>query len=206
MRIRLRLSSNNRKTVEVESEEEKVPYGGIITGEDADTTKTTILEKDKELFEKSRLVAETKLGGPPPILAAPITLTPTPSFASVPNGGTPGSKIPYTPVPYRPLRNTVLQQSLSFSTPGAEIRTATPGLGSKTLATSGASQKIKTIRFGVYDIDTWYSAPYPEEYQCVPDGRLWLCEFCLKYMKSGFVAGRHRVSLLIFDDGGVLMR
>jgi hypothetical protein len=45
----------------------------------------------------------------------------------------------------------------------------------------------------VYDIDTWYSAPYPEEYQHVPDGRLWLCEFCLKYMKSGFVAGRHRV-------------
>lgn len=27
----------------------------------------------------------------------------------------------------------------------------------------------------------------------MPDGRLWLCEFCLKYMKSEFGAGRHRV-------------
>lgn len=59
---------------------------------------------------------------------------------------------------------------------------------------SGHPEKINKIRFGVYDIDTWYQAPYPEEYAQVPDGRLWLCEFCLKYMKSGFVAGRHRVS------------
>jgi hypothetical protein len=57
--------------------------------------------------------------------------------------------------------------------------------------------KINQIRFGNMDIDTWYSAPYPEEYQYVPDGRLWLCEFCLRYMHSGFQAGRHRVSLLL---------
>ena len=27
----------------------------------------------------------------------------------------------------------------------------------------------------------------------MPDGRLWICEFCLKYMKSKFGASRHRV-------------
>ncbi|EIW65628.1 hypothetical protein TREMEDRAFT_36119 [Tremella mesenterica DSM 1558] len=56
-----------------------------------------------------------------------------------------------------------------------------------------SSHKIKKIRFGEFDIDTWYSAPYPEEYQNSPEGRLWLCEFCLRYMKSGFVAGRHKM-------------
>lgn len=29
----------------------------------------------------------------------------------------------------------------------------------------------------------------------MPDGRLWICEFCLKYMKSKFGASRHRVRL-----------
>jgi len=138
------------------------------------------------------LVAETRLGGQPPVIAAPVSLSPAPSLSSIPNGASPG--MPSTPAPYRPLRDRILQQSLTLSTPGPDVRTATPGPGPNTLAANGTSQKIKTIRFGVYDIDTWYSAPYPEEYQCVPDGRLWLCEFCLKYMKSGFVAGRHRVS------------
>lgn len=71
------------------------------------------------------------------------------------------------------------------------VSTNSLGGGSVTVAS-----KIRRIRFGKYDIDTWYSAPYPEEYSRVPDGRLWLCEFCLKYMKSGFVADRHEVSCL----------
>lgn len=54
--------------------------------------------------------------------------------------------------------------------------------------------RIHTIRFGEYDIKTWYDAPFPEEYATIPDGRLWICEFCLKYMKSRFGALRHRVS------------
>lgn len=54
--------------------------------------------------------------------------------------------------------------------------------------------RIRTIRFGEFEIDTWYDAPFPEEYASVPDGMLWICEFCLKYMKSRFSAGRHRVS------------
>ena len=53
--------------------------------------------------------------------------------------------------------------------------------------------RIRSIRFGPYDIKTWYDAPFPEEYASTPDGRLWICEFCLKYMKSPFAATRHQV-------------
>ena len=41
---------------------------------------------------------------------------------------------------------------------------------------------IKTIAFGRYELDTWYHSPYPEEYARL--GRLYMCEFCLKYMKK----------------------
>ncbi|XP_006809785.1 histone acetyltransferase KAT7-like [Neolamprologus brichardi] len=47
---------------------------------------------------------------------------------------------------------------------------------------SEGSNMIKTIVFGRYELDTWYHSPYPEEYARL--GRLYMCEFCLKYMKS----------------------
>jgi hypothetical protein len=73
---------------------------------------------------------------------------------------------------------------------------ATPSASGETNATPGVvtRQKINKVQIGKYDIDTWFPAPYPEEYQHVPDGRLWLCEFCLKFMKTEFVLKRHRVS------------
>ncbi|XP_059138670.1 histone acetyltransferase KAT8-like [Physella acuta] len=40
---------------------------------------------------------------------------------------------------------------------------------------------IDKIQFGKYEIDAWYFSPYPEEYGKQP--KLWICEFCLKYMK-----------------------
>ena len=46
-----------------------------------------------------------------------------------------------------------------------------------------------SIHFGRYDICTWYSAPYPQEYARLT--QLYLCEFCLKYMKSSKVLNRH---------------
>ena len=64
-----------------------------------------------------------------------------------------------------------------------------------------ANRKLKTvmrnedtgerwIELGNVAIQTWYSAPYPEEYaRC---SKLYLCEFCLKYMKSKEMQTRHR--------------
>merc|ERR1712226_1410462 len=40
---------------------------------------------------------------------------------------------------------------------------------------------IDRVQIGRFEIDTWYFAPYPEEYGKCP--KLWICEFCLKYMK-----------------------
>lgn len=51
------------------------------------------------------------------------------------------------------------------------------------------SHMIKTIVFGRYELDTWYHSPYPEEYARL--GWLYMCEFCLKYMKSQTILRRH---------------
>ena len=60
---------------------------------------------------------------------------------------------------------------------------------------------IKTIAFGRYELDTWYQSPYPEEYARL--GRLYMCEFCLKYMKSQTILRRHMVSCpKVHDHGG----
>ncbi|KAJ5655954.1 hypothetical protein N7507_007904 [Penicillium longicatenatum] len=56
---------------------------------------------------------------------------------------------------------------------------------------SGPPSKIKYINFGGYEIETWYAAPYPEEYS--RNRVLYICEFCLKYMNSDYVAWRHKL-------------
>ena len=55
---------------------------------------------------------------------------------------------------------------------------------------SGPPSKIKAVYFGGYEIETWYAAPYPEEYS--RNRLLYLCEFCLKYMASDYVAWKHK--------------
>ncbi|XP_066905990.1 histone acetyltransferase KAT8 [Halyomorpha halys] len=40
---------------------------------------------------------------------------------------------------------------------------------------------INTIQFGVHEIDTWYFSPYPGEYG--QQEKLFICEYCLKYMR-----------------------
>ncbi|KTG39762.1 hypothetical protein cypCar_00001210 [Cyprinus carpio] len=50
-------------------------------------------------------------------------------------------------------------------------------------------QSPPLIEFGEYEIQTWYSSPYPPEYSRLP--KLYLCEFCLKYMKSQDILQRH---------------
>ncbi|CAF2903185.1 unnamed protein product [Rotaria sp. Silwood2] len=52
------------------------------------------------------------------------------------------------------------------------------------------------IVFGSDLIKTWYSSSYPQEYARVP--RLYICEFCLKYMKCEQVYDRHRKKCTAF--------
>eukprot|EP01120_Amphizonella_sp_Union-15-10_P015222 TRINITY_DN7774_c0_g1_i1.p1 TRINITY_DN7774_c0_g1~~TRINITY_DN7774_c0_g1_i1.p1 ORF type:complete len:400 (-),score=60.84 TRINITY_DN7774_c0_g1_i1:58-1257(-) len=52
-------------------------------------------------------------------------------------------------------------------------------------------KNIQTIELGRYEIDTWYYSPYPEEFsKCA---KLYLCEFCLKYMKKDKTLIRHKL-------------
>ncbi|XP_015789864.1 histone acetyltransferase KAT7 [Tetranychus urticae] len=48
---------------------------------------------------------------------------------------------------------------------------------------------IKTIEMGKYEMDVWYSSPYPSDYACLP--KLYICEFCLKYFNSSLTMKRH---------------
>lgn len=54
-----------------------------------------------------------------------------------------------------------------------------------------AASHIECIEFGGWEIDTWYAAPYPAEYS--RNRVLYICEFCLKYMNSDYVAWRHKL-------------
>ncbi|GAB1315964.1 Histone acetyltransferase [Madurella fahalii] len=61
----------------------------------------------------------------------------------------------------------------------------------KSKKASGPASQIECIQFGEHEIDTWYAAPYPEEYS--RNRVLFICEFCLKYMNSDYVAWRHKL-------------
>jgi histone acetyltransferase SAS3 len=72
----------------------------------------------------------------------------------------------------------------------AAMDNATPA-PARAKSAAGPASKIKCINFGQYEIDTWHAAPYPEEYS--RNKHLYICEFCLKYMSSDYVAWRHKL-------------
>jgi histone acetyltransferase MYST2 len=49
--------------------------------------------------------------------------------------------------------------------------------------------RIGTLEMGRYEMDTWYTSPYPEEYARLP--KIYVCEYCLKYMKTSVISRRH---------------
>eukprot|EP00742_Colponemidia_sp_Colp-10_P006066 GILJ01006491.1.p1 GENE.GILJ01006491.1~~GILJ01006491.1.p1 ORF type:complete len:467 (-),score=50.92 GILJ01006491.1:176-1390(-) len=51
-------------------------------------------------------------------------------------------------------------------------------------------KNVDSIELGKYDIDTWYFSPYPEEYSNL--AKLYICEFCLKYMKKRRTLIQHK--------------
>ena len=54
--------------------------------------------------------------------------------------------------------------------------------------------RIRQLEIGRYEMSTWYSSPYPDEYARLP--KIYLCEFCLKYMKTATILRRHVVGRL----------
>ena len=55
--------------------------------------------------------------------------------------------------------------------------------------------RIRKLEIGRFEMTTWYSSPYPDEYARLP--KIYLCEFCLKYMKTATILRRHVVSIRI---------
>ena len=53
-------------------------------------------------------------------------------------------------------------------------------------------KNIEIIELGKYEIDTWYFSPYPEEFT-QDSKKLYICEFCLKYMMKPKTMERHRM-------------
>ena len=40
----------------------------------------------------------------------------------------------------------------------------------------------KLLEMGHFEMEVWYQSPYPEDYTVLP--KIYICEFCLKYMKA----------------------
>lgn len=178
MVVRLRLPPRDKGKEKEDSDGEppKGLFDDVLSVEERDTSKTTIEVGDKIRFERSRALAEAKLNPPnPPISEEPQTPIAGPSS--------------------RPLRSTMNPRSMALSAPSpgpsASPAPSTPATDLTKVDSSSRPLRIRTIRFGEYDIQTWYDAPFPEEYANISDGRLWICEFCLKYMRSRFQAVRH---------------
>ena len=52
-------------------------------------------------------------------------------------------------------------------------------------------KNVEMVELGRHRIKPWYFSPYPQELTAEPV--IYLCEFCLKYMKSKTCLIRHRV-------------
>jgi len=52
-------------------------------------------------------------------------------------------------------------------------------------------KNVYSIQIGAYSVDTWYWSPYPEEYRNVP--KLYMCEYCLKYMRKERTLEAHKL-------------
>lgn len=56
---------------------------------------------------------------------------------------------------------------------------------------------IDRVQIGRFEIDTWYFSPYPDEYGKQP--KLWICEYCLRYMRLEKSYRYHMVSKQLFS-------
>lgn len=65
---------------------------------------------------------------------------------------------------------------------------------------SRQTTKIEYIYFRDYEIKTWYTAPYPEEYN--KNKVLYICEYCLKYMNSKYIYYRHQLKCSMHHPPG----
>ena len=61
-------------------------------------------------------------------------------------------------------------------------------------------KNISQIELGRYRIRPWYFSPYPQELTTEPV--VYICEFCLKYLKSVKCLERHKVKCTLYHPPG----
>lgn len=143
---------------------------GILLPEEASIQDTSPGDPDRQLFESAFLRAESNLQQHRLKFNSPTTQAINnrlqirrPGPAPAPTGGRGKGKDLFS----------VLKQRVQSG------------------SSSGRQASIKKVYFGTdFAINPWYSAPYPSEYHS-ESGELWICEFCLKYMKRACTAQRH---------------
>uniref|UniRef100_A0A1I7XS07 Histone acetyltransferase n=1 Tax=Heterorhabditis bacteriophora TaxID=37862 RepID=A0A1I7XS07_HETBA len=52
---------------------------------------------------------------------------------------------------------------------------------------------IETVRYGEYEVDTWYVSPYPDEFG--KERYLFICDYCLLYVKQERMFRMHLVNI-----------
>ncbi|GAA5928586.1 hypothetical protein JCM1841_000168 [Sporobolomyces salmonicolor] len=180
------------------------PYGGLLTHEQARTEGRVPTDGDRKRWRKAKQEVEVReLGIAMAYFRAEgekdktkrnekekenKSLSPAPPID--PNLLDPASSTPSDPITdsreLRPSRPSVPLFS-PYVPPPAPPTVLPQGY------TGLPIRPITHLRFGAFEIQTWYQAPFPEEYTRVADGRLWVCEGCLKYCRGGFEMGRHRL-------------
>lgn len=105
---------------------------------------------------------------------------------------------------HRALKNSGLASSSTTSPsmrPYVAMKRAISAAVSLPPGTSPQSllSQIKRIQIGSYEIDTWFTAPYPLEYSAMHE-KLYLCEYCLKYMAGSHESKRHMLKCPLSDN------
>ncbi|XP_075259013.1 histone acetyltransferase KAT5-like [Convolutriloba macropyga] len=90
-------------------------------------------------------------------------------------------------------------------TPNPPVMKAPRTSGSMVVDKSGEDvvtrmKNIRMVELGRYRIKPWYFSPYPQELTSLPC--VFLCEFCLKYMRSQTCLKRHREKCTLFHPPG----
>ncbi|KAK9236808.1 hypothetical protein V1525DRAFT_191158 [Lipomyces kononenkoae] len=185
--------------------EKEKPYGGILSASQADTARTAPGSFDRMIFGKTLLLTqqhETQTEHRERKRAANMRKRKLSRNRRGPHDSSSEDEYNDTGIVIERARrrpgSLVLSpsSSSSFSADAESSDASSPStddeLGEITdLELLGGASKVRAIRFGKYEIETWYTAPYPEEYN--RRSLLYICEFCLKYMPTEYVNWRHEI-------------
>ncbi len=143
-----------------------------------------VTDRDLQLFTRSQEVArdflerENGVGG-----GGRVPLPAVACLSSASSAATSGAS---SPVPALVGTSDDTRKTLNADH-GVPSQVAVPHLSST--APGSSARSPLSIQFGRFEVATWYSSPYPHEYARLP--KLFLCEFCLKYMKSRPILDHH---------------